>query len=188
MPAGGSDARVAVARPTTHAQADGSQGNAPNDGSQEDGSQDDGVSSDGSQACPAAPRIEVMRLLLDTHVFLWMHGSPERLGARARAALADARSELFLSVAVAWELGIKLRRKKLALPESLGEYVLSRAHASRMAILPIQLRHVIDAMALPLHHGDPFDRMLLAQARVEELTLVSADTCFEDYDVDLLKA
>ena len=129
-----------------------------------------------------------MRLLLDSHVFLWMHASPEHLSARVRAALVDADTALFLSVVVPWELGIKAASKKLTLPEPLEEFILSRAQRSRITLLPIHLRHVVEVVGLPRHHGDPFDRMLIAQARVEDLTLVTADPWFSSYAVDLLSA
>jgi PIN domain nuclease of toxin-antitoxin system len=129
-----------------------------------------------------------MKLLLDTHVFIWMHGDPDRLSSRARKLLVDADSELHLSVVVAWELGIKIARERLTLPESLDEYVMSRAHRSRMSLLPIDLSHVLEAVALPAHHADPFDRMLVAQARAEGLTLLTADPWIARYDVELVRA
>ncbi len=129
-----------------------------------------------------------MRLLLDTHVFLWMHALPERLSARTRSALVDARTELVVSVAAVWEIGIKMANHKLSLPEPLEEFVLSRAHRSRIAILPIQLRHVIDATDLPSHHRDPFDRIMIAQARIEQLAIVTGDPWFSRYQVELVAA
>ena len=129
-----------------------------------------------------------MRLLLDSHVFLWMYGDPDRLSSRVRRLLADAEQDLFLSVVVAWELGIKIGRKRLTLPEPLEAFVTARAHRDRMALLPIELRHVLEAVSLPAHHGDPFDRMLVAQARAENLTVVTADPWISKYDVDVLAA
>ena len=117
-----------------------------------------------------------MRLLLDTHVFIWMHGDPDRLSNRARKLLVDAASELHLSVVAAWELGIKIARERLTLPEPLDEYMVSRAHRARMSFLSIDLAHVLEAVALPPHHADPFDRMLVAQARVAR------------YDVKIVRA
>lgn len=130
----------------------------------------------------------MMKLLLDTHVFVWMHGEPERLSARARKLLVDEGTELYLSVVVAWELGIKIAKERLRLPEPLDAYVTSRAHRSRMSWLPIELLHVLEAVALPPHHGDPFDRMLVAQARAENLTLLTADPWIERYDVETMTA
>jgi PIN domain nuclease of toxin-antitoxin system len=129
-----------------------------------------------------------MKLLLDTHVFLWMHGDPDRLSARARELLVDANAELHLSVVVAWELGIKLARERLTLPEALNDYVMSRAQRARMSLLSIDLVHVLEAVALPPHHADPFDRMLVAQARAENLTLMTADPWIARYDVEIVRA
>jgi PIN domain nuclease of toxin-antitoxin system len=129
-----------------------------------------------------------MKLLLDTHVFIWMHGDPDRLSSRARKLLVDADSELYLSVVVAWELGIKIARERLTLPEPLDEYVMSRAHRARMSLLSIDLGHVLEAVTLPPHHADPFDRMLVAQARAESLTLMTADAWIARYDVELVRA
>ena len=89
---------------------------------------------------------------------------------------------------VAWELGIKIARERLTLPEPLDEYVMSRANRARMSLLPIGLVHVLDAVALPAHHADPFDRMLIAQARAEGLTLLTADPWIARYDVTQIRA
>jgi PIN domain nuclease of toxin-antitoxin system len=129
-----------------------------------------------------------MKLLLDTHVFILMHGDPDRLSGRTRKLLVDADTELYLSVVVAWELGIKIARERLTLPEPLDEYVWSRAHRSRMSLLSIDLGHVLEAVTLPPHHADPFDRMLVAQARAESLTLLTADPLIARYDVELVRA
>lgn len=129
-----------------------------------------------------------MKLLLDTHVFIWMHGDPDRLSSRARKLLVDAYAELHLSVVVAWELGIKIARERLTLPEPLDEYMMSRAQRSRMSLLSIGLPHVLEAVTLPPHHADPFDRMLVAQARAEGLTLLTADPWLARYDVDIVRA
>jgi PIN domain nuclease of toxin-antitoxin system len=129
-----------------------------------------------------------MKLLLDTHVFIWMHGDPDRLLARARKLLVDADTELHVSAVVARELGIKIARERLTLPEPLDEYVMSRAHRSRMSLLSIDLVHVLEAVALPPHHTDPFDRMLVAQAREESLPLLTADPWVARYDVEIVRA
>jgi PIN domain nuclease of toxin-antitoxin system len=102
--------------------------------------------------------------------------------------LVDASSELHLSVVVAWELGIERARERLTLPEPLDDYVTSRAQRARMSLLSIDLTHVLEAVGLPLHHADPFDRMLVAQARTERLTLLTADSMIAHYDVATVRA
>jgi PIN domain nuclease of toxin-antitoxin system len=129
-----------------------------------------------------------MRLLLDTHAVMWMDATPERFSARVRDLLGEAEHDLFLSVVVVWELGIKHARGKLTLPEPIDEYVLSLVERARMSLLAIDTTHVLDAVTLPLHHGDPFDRMLIAQARIEKLTLVTADPVIARYAVDIVPA
>ncbi len=128
------------------------------------------------------------KLLLDSHVFFWMHAEPERLSGSVRELLVDERTALFLSVVVPWEVGIKVARKRLTLPEQLEDYFVSRARGAGMTILPVELRHVVDAANLPRHHADPFDRLLIAQARAERLTLLTADPEFARYDVKLMPA
>lgn len=129
-----------------------------------------------------------MRLLVDTHVFVWMHAEPERLSKRARELLVDARSELLLSCIVPWELGIKVAQGKLRLPEPVEQYCASRALAARMRLLDVRFVHVFEASRLPLHHRDPFDRMLIAQARIEAVAVLTADRAFRAYDVEVAAA
>jgi PIN domain nuclease of toxin-antitoxin system len=129
-----------------------------------------------------------VKLLLDTHVFLWMHADPERLSKRARALLVHEDTDLALSCVVPWELGIKVAQGKLRLPETVEEYCRSRAHDARLRLLEIRFAHVYEAARLPLHHRDPFDRMLIAQARTDGLTVLTADPAFRAYDVDVSPA
>lgn len=129
-----------------------------------------------------------MRVLLDTHVFVWMHAEPERLSKRARKLLVDRETELLLSCVVPWELGIKVAQGKLRLPAPVEEYCASRARAARMRLLDIQFVHVYEASRLPLHHRDPFDRMLIAQARMESVSVLTADSAFDAYDVEVTAA
>jgi PIN domain nuclease of toxin-antitoxin system len=116
-----------------------------------------------------------VRLLLDTHVWLWMAFEPERLGARARSAIADHANELFLSIASTWEIAVKHAGGKLELPADVATYVRSRLSLSNASLLAISLDHVLALGSLADHHRDPFDRMLMAQALVEGMRLVSAD-------------
>ncbi len=119
-------------------------------------------------------------LLLDTHVVLWWRGDDRRLTRRARSAIASADA-VFVSAASAWEIGIKLALGKVRLPEAFSAGV----DASGFARLPMTFEHAAAAAALPPHHRDPFDRMLIAQAQLEGLEVVSADAVFGRYDVPL---
>jgi PIN domain nuclease of toxin-antitoxin system len=123
------------------------------------------------------------RLLLDTHVFLWWRGEPARLSPAVRSRIASA-DVVFVSAASAWEAAIKAALGRLELPDTLEAGVL----ASGFERLPIAFSHAHRAGALPPHHGDPFDRMLVAQAQAEGLTLVTHDRLIEPYDVEILWA
>lgn len=123
-----------------------------------------------------------MRLLLDTHILLWWLGDDPNLAERAAAVIADADSEVVVSAATAWEIAIKRAAGRLDCPDDL----LGALAANEFDTLPITADHAITAGGLPPHHADPFDRMLIAQARAEGLTLVSVDARFGDYNVDLL--
>jgi len=129
-----------------------------------------------------------MRLLLDTHVWLWMVSRPERLSTEALGALEDADNELYLSAASCWELSIKYVLGKLPLPEPPETFVLPRLARDGVRGLAVQPFHGLRVCALPLHHRDPFDRILVAQAQLEELTLVTADHALMAYDVAILRA
>jgi PIN domain nuclease of toxin-antitoxin system len=120
-------------------------------------------------------------LLLDTHIVLWWRANDRRLGAEARGAIATADA-VFVSVASAWEVAIKIRLGRLRIPESFAKGVES----SGFERLSITFEHAEAAGVLPQHHTDPFDRMLIAQAMSEDLTLVSADRVFAKYGVRLL--
>jgi PIN domain nuclease of toxin-antitoxin system len=121
------------------------------------------------------------QLLLDTHVFIWWRENSPRLGNEARGHIATA-SVVFVSVASAWEAAIKIALGKLRLSESFEAGVV----ASRFDKLPIDFRHAEAVAALPRHHNDPFDRMLIAQAITERLTLVTHDRRFALYGIDVV--
>lgn len=124
-----------------------------------------------------------MRLLLDTHVFLWWRANDRRLGAAVRAAVAEA-DLVFVSAATAWEAAIKASLGRLRYPDTIEAGV----DASGFEKLPISLVHAERAGRLPPHHADPFDRMLVAQAQSEDLTLVTRDPSLASYEVKLLWA
>jgi PIN domain nuclease of toxin-antitoxin system len=126
----------------------------------------------------------VTRALLDTHVWLWSTGASDRLGVRTRSLIEDPANELWLSVASGWELAIKSRRGlELGIP--VDEYVRSRLRLGRIRALDIRLDHVLAVADLPEHHRDPFDRLLISQARAENLLLVTADAQIARYDVSV---
>ena len=124
-----------------------------------------------------------MRLLLDTHALLWWLAD-EGLTNQARDAIADPANLVVVSAASAWEISIKKALGKLAAPDDLEQQV----HAGGFLPLQISISHGIAAGQLPRHHEDPFDRMLIAQAFAEGLTIVTRDKRFEDYGVALIPA
>lgn len=127
-----------------------------------------------------------MSLLLDTHTFLRLVDEPRRVPGPAREMVSDPAVALFLSTASIWELSIKVGLGKIALPLPLAEYVSTRLVRTLTDELPITTAHAVAVADLPRHHGDPFDRMLVAQARAEGLTIVSADPALRAYDVQVL--
>lgn len=126
-----------------------------------------------------------MRILVDTHVWLWMLTAPERLGD-AQSLAADAGTELYLSAASSWEIALKYRLGRLPLPEPPATYVPSRMQSTRVRGLPVEHRHALAVADLPPHHRDPFDRLLVTQALLEQLTLLTADPTLQHYDADVL--
>jgi len=124
-----------------------------------------------------------MKLLLDTHAFLWWDSAPSNLSPPALAACQDPTNILLLSVASAWEMQIKLQVGKLKLALPLETIVEGQQQTNRLGILPVTLAHVLALKNLPAHHKDPFDRLLIAQANVEEAALVTNDPVFESYSV-----
>ena len=123
-----------------------------------------------------------MKLLLDTHAFLWFVAGDERLSKRARRAMEAEGAELVLSAAVVWEMAIKAGLGRLVLPTTVEDYVMEKM-AEGFTMLPIDWPHAAAVERLPLHHRDPFDRVLAAQALQEKLPLVSSDPVFRSYGV-----
>lgn len=127
-----------------------------------------------------------MRLLLDTHTFLWLLESPEKLSGPALEACKNREHQLLLSVASAWEIQIKSQLGKLTLEVPLAEMIHNQQAANSLQVLAVDLEHVLELGNLPPHHKDPFDRLLVAQARIEGLRLVSSDDDIGQYDVSVL--
>jgi PIN domain nuclease of toxin-antitoxin system len=116
-----------------------------------------------------------VRLLLDTHVWLWWNTDPQRLAPSARRQIGDARNEVFLSTASVWEMAIKKRLGKLRLPEPVASYVVRRLASDHIQALPVGVEHAAGVETLALLHRDPFDRLLVVQARHEDLRLLTVD-------------
>jgi PIN domain nuclease of toxin-antitoxin system len=124
-----------------------------------------------------------MRLLLDTHAFLWWVQDARELSRKARAAIADPENECRLSLVSCWEMAIKHSLGKLKLPTAIETFIPEQVAANRFSQMGIEFRHVTRVAALAFHHRDPFDRLLAAQALEEGLALVSSDAVFRKYGV-----
>ena len=129
-----------------------------------------------------------MTVLIDTHVFLWWFAAPDRLGSRATRLISDGRTEILLSAASCWEMVIKVGVGKLTLPEPVERYVPARLAAQGMGTLAVQPVHALKVASLPPLHRDPFDRLIVAQALVEGLSLVTADRQLAGYGVSIIDA
>ena len=129
-----------------------------------------------------------MKLLLDTQCWLWMQAAPERFSESARELIDDPDNVLLLSPVSAWEIATKHALGRLALPAPPADYVPSRMKSSGVDALPLQHSHALQVAMLPWHHRDPFDRLLIAQAQVEDIPILSADRDLAAYDVQLLWA
>ena len=127
-----------------------------------------------------------MRLLLDTHAFLWWDSQPTKLPAKVLALCEDTQNEMFLSVASIWEMQIKYQLGKLELHLPLDKLVFEQVQKNAIQILPIQTAHVLGVAALPDVHKDPFDRLLIAQANVEKMVFLSGDGVFKHYPVQII--
>jgi PIN domain nuclease of toxin-antitoxin system len=127
-----------------------------------------------------------MRLLLDTHVLLWWHDQPARLTETAYDAINDLGNDVFISVVNGWEIQIKAQLGKLTLPKPLHVILQEEQVTNGFRLLPVTIEHVYALDSFPLHHRDPFDRLLIAQAHQEGLTLVTHDPKLSPYSVPLL--
>lgn len=127
-----------------------------------------------------------MKLLLDTHAFIWWDSEPDKLSSRVLALCRDQTNILLLSVASVWEMQIKLQLDKMKLALPLAEVVESQRRTNNIDVLPVTLAHVLALQNLPAYHKDPFDRLLIAQANVEGAALLSSDRIFAKYPVKLI--
>lgn len=124
-----------------------------------------------------------MKLLIDTHIFLWFINNSPQLSTDAKAII-ESDVDVLLSIASAWEIAIKSSIGKLALPDSYDRFIPQQVKQNAIKILPIKMTHLAVVANLPLHHRDPFDRLLIAQAKVERVSIVSADVMFDNYGIN----
>ena len=127
-----------------------------------------------------------MRYLLDTSIWLWSVGSVEKINQVGRELLADGTQEFYLSAASSWEIGMKAASGRLDLPGSPVTYVPQRLADQGIIPLPILHQHALAVYDLPKHHSDPFDRLLIAQAQMEEMVVLTSDSVFRKYKVPLI--
>lgn len=124
-----------------------------------------------------------MKLLLDTHSFLWFTSNDSKLSAVAYAAIKHINNEVFISIATAWEIAIKVSIGKFDLRQPVDVFIDEQLERTEIELLNISVAHIAEVSRLPLHHRDPFDRLLIAQAKVEGLCLVSVDAKLDAYGV-----
>lgn len=129
-----------------------------------------------------------MKVLLDTECWLWWLLAPDKLNTRALDVFESRRNPLWLSAASSWEMSIKVSLGKLKLPAAVEAYVPQRLAEDAIEGLPIEHAHALRTATLPSHHQDPFDRLLVAQAQLERMSVLTADSLFLSYDVDVLWA
>ncbi len=129
-----------------------------------------------------------MNILLDTHVVLWLQTDPERIAVEVLDQIADPGVTVLLSSASLWEISIKHANGKLPLPEKVDEWFPAYLRDESIHVLPVRGDHALRVATLPLHHRDPFDRMLIAQAQIENIPIVTVDRAFDAYEVEVTRA
>jgi PIN domain nuclease of toxin-antitoxin system len=128
----------------------------------------------------------MMNVLIDTHTFLWWNTEDPLLSIHAKEIIANGQNEVFLSAASVWEIVIKVVKGRLVLPEPPARYISRRMNLYRFRPLPIQISHAVYVYELPPYHNDPFDRMLIAQSRLESLPLVTNDEDIRRYELETI--
>ncbi len=124
------------------------------------------------------------RILLDTHTLLWWLNGDKKLGNKAKKLIIDARNEVFVSAATPWEISIKSQKGLLSAPDNIADIIDEEGFTA----LPIHLSHAEQAGKLVMHHKDPFDRLLIAQAQIESLSILTADSEIFKYDITCISA
>jgi PIN domain nuclease of toxin-antitoxin system len=127
-----------------------------------------------------------MKVLIDTHTFLWLIEDHPHLSTAARSIFADSANEVFLSIASVWEMAIKVSLNKLQLNASFEHFITQNVPKNNVQLLPVTLPHLVQVSALPFHHRDPFDRLIIAQSIVENIPIVGVDAAFDAYPITRL--
>ena len=127
-----------------------------------------------------------MRLLLDTHTFLWWISNDTRLSSRAREIISNGNNELLLSAASGWEIAIKVRLGRLQLPYEPERFIPEQLVINAIQSLPIKISHALHTYSLPIYHRDPFDRIIIAQAQLEGLPILTSDPQIAKYKVEII--
>jgi len=127
-----------------------------------------------------------MKALLDTHVFLWWITDDQRLSSRVREIIADGTNEILFSAASGWEIAIKTRLGRLQLPNDPEIFIPEQLELNAIEVLPVQIGHALHVYQLPSHHRDPFDHLLIAQAQLEKLPILTADPQISRYPVEVI--
>jgi len=127
-----------------------------------------------------------MKVLLDTHVFLWWITDSPRLSSRAREVIGDGENVLFFSAASGWEIAIKMQLGRITLPAPPERFIVEQLSRNAIESLPVYLSHALHVHRLPLHHRDPFDRLLIAQSQLEGLPILTADPLISHYEVTVI--
>lgn len=127
-----------------------------------------------------------MKVLLDTHCFIWWNLTPEKLSLNSLNLIDNQENTLYLSIASIWEMQIKISIGKLHFDNPLSEIITDQTNINSVQILPIELEHIWQLKNLPLHHKDPFDRMLISQAITEKMSILSIDSVFQNYAVNTI--
>lgn len=127
-----------------------------------------------------------MNLLFDSHSFIWTHNEPFKLSTKVAIAILDPTNVLFLSMASIWEIQIKIQIGKFKFKDSFADVIAEQQRINGIRFLPISFAHILELENLPLYHKDPFDRLIIAQAKSENMTIISADSKFSSYPVNLL--
>jgi PIN domain nuclease of toxin-antitoxin system len=129
-----------------------------------------------------------VNLLLDTQTLLWWREGNRKLGARARRAIEQGAASVVVSAVTGWEIAIKSHSGRLRLRQAVNAWMAQVLESSGFESLDITMAHAVAVAALPPHHADPFDRLLIVQAQLEDLTIATSDAAFDDYDVKVLHA